>query len=569
MKKTILGKFLVVIAIVVSSLLFTQEADAQLVPASCRTGSCTICEFFELISNIINFMISLGGALALLGVIVGGLRYMTAGSNPTLLSKAKDTLKNTGVGLLITIGGWLIITTTLQVLSADQNQGSWFHIQCSTIEIQSGSSTGTVNTNTTNAPALLKDKEFKSISKYTDQINQAAKTANIDPCVVATIIRKESYAGDSNTIGNDAAFHAKRQFGNNSPQHKEALGFNQFDKTNPPLYGLKWDCEKCSWGFGLTQITIFPDKTKWQDQNTPAYYDPNSKKWYNPVQLLDPQVSIQLGAYHFREKLGKSQSLKEAFGRYNGGADWQSKPSSVTYADDAMRIYNICAKERGSNLPSADPVGGYLWPLGFHKGQNCSKIVGNQVPDPSCGLKQGAANAASYETTTKLPWYMVPAVHDDFVNMANAFQAQFPGRKIYILGKAWRSQRTQYCLYDNKPDVAGKPRKGLTSTNLPTTTAHQSGMSVDIGLSRNNDCPSSHNGTQFLSFNEWSWLFNNASRFNFRNLAPRMGRNKGFTLKEMYCSGRSEAWHFDSTRPSSRLCPSVDDNVQIQKQASR
>lgn len=557
-KKGILFIFLfVLLSICFVVALPSNTSYAQIIPQSCAEGSCTICEFFELIQNVVNFLIGLATSLALLAVIIGGFRYMTAGSNPELLGKAKDVFKYAGMGFALVIGGWLIINVLLTVLGRDDNQGSWYNFTCRTIEIGTAGTEGFAGRGLGGGGAVgaLKGEQFRSVTKWLPQINQVATQYSIDPCVLVTLVRKES-KGNENTIGNDAYFHLKTP---------DAKAYNQFDISKPPLYGLKWDCKFCSWGFGLMQLTIFPKDSKhntgsalggWEQDGKPTYYGLTEKKWYTPAQLIDPTTSLRLGALHFRAKQQEGNDLRDAFGRYNGGADWKTKTSAVKYADTSMQLYNACALERrGSQGSIAAP--------GSFKGQSCSKYIASAIPDPTCGLvtNQRGTNSidGSYQTI-----YMRPEVKDDFLKMAAEFQ-RTQGKQFYVTGKFWRDITTQSCVRDNKPGLAGEPR-----TADKTMRGHQSAMSVDISLDKpGTECPKNEPFSKGMNFTQWKWMVQNQSTYGFSNLGVRLKRWKSSTLtgdallKAQFCG--SEAWHWDYMKGSEqKVCPSTQDQAALQ-----
>ncbi len=62
-----------------------------------------------LILNITNFVLYLGGALSVVFIIVGALRYVASGGNQTNLQKAKATISYAVLGLIISISAIAIV----------------------------------------------------------------------------------------------------------------------------------------------------------------------------------------------------------------------------------------------------------------------------------------------------------------------------------------------------------------------------------------------------------------------------------------------------------------------------
>lgn len=58
---------------------------------------------------IVNFIFGLAGALALLFVVIGGLRYIISQGDPSNAAQAKNTIIYALVGLVITVTAYAIV----------------------------------------------------------------------------------------------------------------------------------------------------------------------------------------------------------------------------------------------------------------------------------------------------------------------------------------------------------------------------------------------------------------------------------------------------------------------------
>lgn len=160
------------------------------------------------------------------------------------------------------------------------------------------------------------------IGQWKDLINKYSEPNNLDPCILNTLIAKESKPpGNPNSIGHDA--HS----GSEDP----------FQPNSPPKYGLNWIH---SHGIGLTQLTIFPDGNinggKWPNPSIPQRHFSNT--WYGLAQLLDPDTNLSVAAKYFASLLKQAGgNLQDAFRRYNGSGDQAEK-----YGADAMLRYREC-----------------------------------------------------------------------------------------------------------------------------------------------------------------------------------------------------------------------------------
>jgi hypothetical protein len=106
--------------------------------------ACTICDFFVLASNVINFfLLSIVPVLAVLLLAVAGFMYMIAntmpGQGPALMTRAKNVLISTLIGLVIIYGAFVIVGTFLTFIGLndwtiniykDWMSGQFFKINC-------------------------------------------------------------------------------------------------------------------------------------------------------------------------------------------------------------------------------------------------------------------------------------------------------------------------------------------------------------------------------------------------------------------------------------------------------
>lgn len=77
------------------------------------TGTVTfssLSDIWIVIANVIRILVALGGALAVIFIIVGGLFYVVSSGDPGRIKRAKDILKESIIGLIITIVAYSAIT---------------------------------------------------------------------------------------------------------------------------------------------------------------------------------------------------------------------------------------------------------------------------------------------------------------------------------------------------------------------------------------------------------------------------------------------------------------------------
>src|SRR3990167_3587757 len=111
--------------LVVSSLLFVTIAQAQvignldflkgIVPCgtSYASAPCTVCHFYELLQNIINFLLLTSTSLVTLMAIYIGFLFLFSGGSQKNITDAKSKLWLLVWGLVWVLGSWLVLNTII------------------------------------------------------------------------------------------------------------------------------------------------------------------------------------------------------------------------------------------------------------------------------------------------------------------------------------------------------------------------------------------------------------------------------------------------------------------------
>lgn len=76
-----------------------------------------------LITTILNFVLMLAGIIAVVFIIIGGYRYMTAGGNEENAEKGRKALVNAIIGLLIVILAFTIVQVVSNALTSSSPIG--------------------------------------------------------------------------------------------------------------------------------------------------------------------------------------------------------------------------------------------------------------------------------------------------------------------------------------------------------------------------------------------------------------------------------------------------------------
>lgn len=90
-------------------------AFAQFAPPGVPEDICT------LIGNVLTFIYSIAGLIALVLLILGGIQYMSSGGDKVAVEQARGRITAAIVGLLIVFGAWLVINQLIlgQVLRVE------------------------------------------------------------------------------------------------------------------------------------------------------------------------------------------------------------------------------------------------------------------------------------------------------------------------------------------------------------------------------------------------------------------------------------------------------------------
>lgn len=95
-----------------TNLQFTDSPSS----ASCSTSDAT-ARINKIIHTVINLFSAIVGIVAVVMIIVGGLRYITSGGNDTSVTSAKNTLLYAVIGLIIVALAQVIVRFTLNKIT--------------------------------------------------------------------------------------------------------------------------------------------------------------------------------------------------------------------------------------------------------------------------------------------------------------------------------------------------------------------------------------------------------------------------------------------------------------------
>ncbi len=150
MRRFLRGVSLFIFLFSLTLSLLPTPTHAALVPCGRQTGTpeemapCTLCHLVVGGHGVIDYGLKLMTVLALTVIVAMALLYIVSTGNDSLMGTAKGGIKASLIGFALMLGAFLLVTTTLRVLSA-QIPGltvspGGFSFSCSTV---SSASTGT------------------------------------------------------------------------------------------------------------------------------------------------------------------------------------------------------------------------------------------------------------------------------------------------------------------------------------------------------------------------------------------------------------------------------------------
>jgi len=100
-------------------------SSAGLVPCGGQNEKmCTVCDFFVLIQNIINFLLLTAASLAAFATIYIAFLFLFSGGSPAKITDAKEKLWLVVIGIAWILGSWLVLDTILN-FAANKSVFPW------------------------------------------------------------------------------------------------------------------------------------------------------------------------------------------------------------------------------------------------------------------------------------------------------------------------------------------------------------------------------------------------------------------------------------------------------------
>ena len=106
---------------------FTALAADPLVPCGREgTPACNLCHFWQLINNVINFLVfDIAAPLGVVMILIGGVIFLTSAGSEERIGQAKKILTNTIIGLVIVFCAWLLVDSLIKTIASNEFYLAW------------------------------------------------------------------------------------------------------------------------------------------------------------------------------------------------------------------------------------------------------------------------------------------------------------------------------------------------------------------------------------------------------------------------------------------------------------
>ena len=278
---------------------------------SYASHACTVCDFYVLIQNIINFFLFMLAPLATLAAVYIAFLFLFSGGSPAKITDAKGKLWLVVIGIFWVLGSWLVLNTIINlVANPSAFPWPWNKPNCEVSQPSSTSDGGAsgggdasdggafggagasgtwedaIQTDTPGYQAI--DSEHVGLEQVNpgDPFSQAQI---VNPTVTQIVSQADTNGVNKNLV--DAIIQAESS-GNTNAIH--------LDKDGQSSYGL---------------MQVRPDTAKLYDQSLVGLTGAQIGE-----KLKNPDYNIQIGTAYLQDLASKyGGDLNKVIAAYNGG----------------------------------------------------------------------------------------------------------------------------------------------------------------------------------------------------------------------------------------------------------
>lgn len=112
-------KIFLIPAIIIGLVSSTLFSATSLAIDSCNENSTRICQTDsttlanDVIKPVINILLTVAGMIAVLMIVIGGIRYITSDGDSNRASQAKNTILYALIGLIVAVSSYAIVNFVL------------------------------------------------------------------------------------------------------------------------------------------------------------------------------------------------------------------------------------------------------------------------------------------------------------------------------------------------------------------------------------------------------------------------------------------------------------------------
>jgi amino acid transporter len=121
----VVAQMVVVMALALAPFIGIHHADAQLnrnFPCDPSTGiRCTETSIPQIFRTIINWALGIAFGVAVIFLIIGGFRYITAGGNEESVEKGKSSVINALIGIVIIVLSYVIVNVVANLVTGNNS----------------------------------------------------------------------------------------------------------------------------------------------------------------------------------------------------------------------------------------------------------------------------------------------------------------------------------------------------------------------------------------------------------------------------------------------------------------
>ena len=312
---------------------------------------CTVCHFYKLLQNIINFLLLTSASLVTLMAIIIGFLFLFSGGSPQKITDAKSKLWLLVWGLVWVLGSWLVLNTIINFITVIGKSRDfpmpWNQISCQVSQSSGGVSPGGENPGGNAPPFQPGGGEFGG----------GGASGSWDEVRPAAVERLDGGVYDDGIDTSTAGYEQLNEEHYGLEQVEPAVSYTAITPINPAVNQEVQQVDTRGVNPNLVKAIIQaesngnPNAVHLDSDGKSSYglmqVRPDTAKNYDPSLkgLTDAQIGERLKNPEYNIKLGTAY-LEDLAAKYNG---------------DLNKVIAAYNGGPGANGPSRDCPGSLRW----------------------------------------------------------------------------------------------------------------------------------------------------------------------------------------------------------------